>query len=381
MWSFIKKFLKITFGSNFLISMVFLNIVLGKLNQIFFNLPFGFTYLVSAVICIFFSSKIMLFVNIFKETGFFNWFLSKFLLCKDYFYGTIFEYITFIKNESYKSALIFFAGFLISSWLLNFLFFILNNSFSLSIFISFFVLFINIFNLIENKIIFSEDNLSSYKNINLTYGIIQNQLKIKNKKYYGSNSLYYLQKRHINVKEFSTFLKSHATAILSSITVGTFFTGVVQVSTATVSHGELALKKQQEERQATRQASNDLFSRQQSEKNTAFKEFEYNTNLIKWAKEMHLKNITEKHKELKEIDDLIRQYKFEMNTSFFWNKPNHENLIKDLLKKRGEILKDFGDGSFNDNSLLEEVIKKNKEICKNTNSSKKDNSLLLDFDD
>ena len=99
------------------------------------------------MLSIIFINKLLLITSKIKNTYLFNWFLFYFLNFKNAIYGIIFEFIDFFDYEKNQKMLIFLIAFIISSWALNIVFFVLNYSDNLSISLFFISLIFSIFNL------------------------------------------------------------------------------------------------------------------------------------------------------------------------------------------------------------------------------------------
>ena len=123
--------------ADYILSFIFLNLTFVKLNQFLFEIPSSFLYPVTVFVSIIFINQLLLIANKIKNTYLFNWFLFYFLNFKNAIYGIIFEFIDLFAYEKNQKMLVFLIAFIVSSWSLNLLFFILNYSYNLSISLSF----------------------------------------------------------------------------------------------------------------------------------------------------------------------------------------------------------------------------------------------------
>ena len=147
---------------DYILCITFLNLIISKVNQISFQISSIYLYLITIFLGILFIKQWFLITNKIKNTYLFNYLLYYFLILKNNIYGIIFEYFAYVEEEKYQRLIVFLSGFVLSSWSLNLLFLILNNSYNVSILLFIVLLFLNIFNLIEKKFIFTLENLKKF---------------------------------------------------------------------------------------------------------------------------------------------------------------------------------------------------------------------------
>lgn len=338
---------------DYILCITFLNLIILKLNQIFFKIPYIYLYPIILLISILFINQWFLITDKIKNTYLFNWSLYTFLIFKNGIYGLIFEYFNYVEQEKYTNLLVFLTGFVLSSWFLNILFLILNNFYNLSILIFFILLIINIFNLIEKKIIFNNKNLNNDQKID--YILVKNILKIENQKFNKNKSLFYIQKRYMHFNEIKNLIKKHGVTVITSATAGSLFTGYLQHSSVQVQKDQLEIQKEQFN-----------FQKELELKKFEEEKLKEKESFQKWREELDLKKLKTKQKSLNEIDQKIEKYQLDMDTSNFWNKVDHSKQLDFLKRKRLEIKEDF------------EKIEEDKEFNIPKKKIKIDNNSLLD---
>ena len=352
---------------NYILCITFLNLIILKINQIFFQISSIYLYTFIILISILFINQWFIITDKIKNTYVFNWFLYYFLVFKNSIYGILFEYFDYIEQEKYTKLLVFLTGFILSSWSLNIFFLILNNSYNLSILVFLILLIINIFNLIEKKIIFNTENVDNYTNQQIDYIFVKKILKINNQKFDKNKSLFYIQKRYVSFNEVKTLIKRHGITIITSATAGSLFTGYLQHSSVKVQNDSFELQKEQLE----------IYKKQFEYQKIKDKE-----DFEKWREELDLKIIKTKRKELNEVDEKIgflnkkiHKLQVDMNSRHFWDKVDFSKTIEEL-KEENDILK-------RRRSSFESEMKIGSEIKENFVSNKKikidnNNSLLED---
>jgi hypothetical protein len=289
-----------------------------------------------------------------KNTYLFNSFLYYFLIFKNGLYVIIFEYFDYVEHEKYQKLIIFLTGFVLSSWSLNIFFLILNNSYNLSILLFFLLLILNIFNLIEKKLIFTSENLN-IKNLNIDYNSIKSLLKINNKKFNKNQSLFYIQKRYMHFNEIKSLIKRHGVTVITSATAGSLFTGYLQHSGVQIQKEELGVQRESLQVQ--------------------IKQFEFKKEME--IKKKHSDQLKMREELLSNYDDKIgvlnkkiHKIKIDMDTHLFWKKADFYESIEELKKER-DLLK-------RRRVSFEEEIKGNFEINPNKKIKIDNNSLLDD---
>jgi hypothetical protein len=370
---------------DYILCITFLSVILFKLNKISFQLPIIYLYPTIILISILFINQWFFITNKIKNTYSFNWFLYYFLLFKNNVYGIIFAYFDYVEYEKSQKLMIFLTGFVLSNWALNLFFLILNNSYDLSILLFLILLLLNIFNLIEKKLIFTPQNIDQNQN-NINYDNVKTILKITNKDFNKNKSMFYIQRRYVNLKAMADTAKKHAPTVLSSIATGTFISAYIQNSSVEVQREQLDHQKQQDE---IKQQQNE--KKIELQKQLAERKFEYQKqmdlkqdevqkkldmaqaerlkqldieNRQKWLEEYKLKQnelefkkLQAKHKTIDDIDQKIDKYQANMNTSNFWNKIDHSSQIDSLKEKKSKIENDYkelGKTNINDNSFFED---------------------------
>ena len=328
---------------NYILCITFLNLIILKINQIFFKIPSIYLYLIIIFISVIFIKEWFIITNKIKNTYIFNWLLYYFLIFKNDLYGITFEYFNYVEQEKYQKLIVFLTGFVLSSWSLNIFFYILNHSYNVSILSFIFLLIFNIFNLIEKKLIFTPENINQKKG-DLDYNFIKSLLQINNLKFNKNKSLFYIQKRYVHFNEIKNLIKKHGVTIITSATAGSLFTGYLQYSSVQVQKEQLKIQKEQ-------------FIYQKEKDKEDFQ---------KWREELDLKKLKTKQKSLNEIDQKIEKYQINMDTSHFWNKVDYSKQIEFLKKKRLGIEKDF------------EKMEKNKEFNIPRKKIEIDNNSLLE---
>jgi hypothetical protein len=229
---------------DYILCITFLNLIILKLNQILLQIPSIYLYPIIILISILFINQCFLITNKIKNTYIFNWFLYYFLILKNNLYGIIFEYFEYVEQEKYQKIIVFLTGFVLSSWSLNTIFLILNNSYNLSVILFFILLILNIFNLIENKLIFTLGNINKREQ-QIDYKIVKEFLKINNSTFNKNKSLFYIQKRYVHFSEIRNLIKKHGVTVITSATAGSLFTGYIQVSTIQSQKERLEIQREQ----------------------------------------------------------------------------------------------------------------------------------------
>ena len=359
---------------DYILCITFLNLIILKINQILFQIPSIHLYPIIIFISIVFINQWIFITNKIKNTYLFNWFFYYFLIFKNNLYGIIFDYFQFIEELKYQKLMIFLTGFVLSSWFLNIFFLIINHSYNISISFFILLLIINIFNLIEKKLIFTSENINQ-KISNLDYNFIKNLLKINNLKFNKNKPLFYIQKRYVHFNEIKNIIKKHGVTVVTSATAGSLFTGYLQHSSVKVQKEQLELQKTQFEYQKTHQKEQLEHQKVQFEhQRTKDKE-----DLIKWREDLNLEKIKIKQNVINATDEKIgildkkiHKLKLDMDTRHFWNKIDFSETILNL-KEEKELLK-------RRRSYFEEEMKKDKNIEISTEKKIKidDNNFLND---
>ncbi|DAZ93512.1 TPA: hypothetical protein N0F65_000361, partial (mitochondrion) [Lagenidium giganteum] len=297
-----------------------------------------------------FINQWFLLTNKIKNTYIFNWFLYYFLTLKNNIYGTVFEYFEFIEELKYQKLIIFLTGFVLSSWSLNIVFYILNHSYNISILFFFILLILNIFNLIEKKLIFTSKNIEQKKE-NLDYNSIKFFLKIKNQQFNKNQSLFYIQKRYLHFNEIKDLIKKHGVTVITSATAGSLFTGYLKYSSVQVQREQLEVQKNRLETQKDQDKA----------------------DLIKWREDLQIEKIKIKQNAINATDEKIgilnkqiHELQIDMDTRHFWNKVDFSREISDL-KEEKEVLK-------RRRNSFEEEMKENQNLNINSNNQIKINN-------
>lgn len=336
---------------NYILCITFLNLIILKLNQILFQISSIYLYPMIILVSILFINQWFYITEIIKNTYIFNWCLYYFLIGKNTIYGIIFEYFNYVEHEKYTNLLVFLTGFILSSWFLNIFFLILNNSYNLSIVVFLILLIINIFNLIEKKIIFNIENINNYDNQQIDYILVRNILKIENQKFNKNKSFFYIQKRYVSFGEIRNLIKRHGVTVITSATAGSLFTGYLQHSSVQVQKEQLEVQKEQFD----------------FNKELAIKQLQ--KDIIK-EREDRLQNYDEK---IGSLNKKIHKLQIDMDSRHFWNKIDFSETIAEL-KEENNILK-------RRRSSFELEMKIDSEVKENFISNKKikiDNNSLLD---
>lgn len=339
---------------NYILCITFLNLIILKLNQILFKIPSIYLYPIIILISILFINQWFIITDKIKNTYIFNWFLYTFLVFKNEIYGLIFEYFKYVEEEKYTNLLVFLTGFVLSSWFLNIFFLILNNSYNLSILFFIILLIFNIFNLIEKKIIFNNENLNNGQQID--YILVKNILRIKNQKFNKNKSLFYIQRRYVSFNEIKTLIKRHGVTVISSATAGSLFTGYLQHSSVQVQKEQLEIQREQ-------------FNFQKELEIKKFEEGklkEREDRLLRYDEKIGL------------LNKKVHKLQVDMDTRHFWDKVDFSETIaelkeeKTLLKRRRSLIS---------LDVEETKIDQNEKNLNNIVSNKKmkiDNNSLLD---
>lgn len=325
------------------------------------NSFYFYLYLITILISIIFINQWFLLTNKIKNTYIFNWFLYYFLMLKNNIYGTVFEYFEFIEELKYQKLIIFLTGFVLSSWSLNIVFYILNHSYNISILFFFILLILNLFNLIEKKLIFTSKNIEQKKE-NLDYNSIKFFLKIKNQQFNKNQSLFYIQKRYLHFNEIKDLIKKHGVTVITSATAGSLFTGYLQYSSVQVQREQLEVQKNQLETQK------DQFGIQ-----FKYQKAKDKADLIKWREDLQIEKIKIKQNAINATDEKIgilnkqiHELQIDMDTRHFWNKVDFSREISDL-KEEKEVLK-------RRRNSFEEEMKENQNLNINSNNQIKINN-------
>jgi hypothetical protein len=278
-----------------------LSLILFKLNKITFHIPFIYLFIGILLFVILFKNYFLIIGNKIKNTYFFNFILFNDLLIKEFIYSCIF---TFIENTAFDKntkIYLFFFFFTFSYYLTAFLFYI---GFYFNLFFFFLLLFVSILNLIENQYIFSSQNIKENQLENLNFNSIQKILNIKNTNFNRNQNLFYIQKRYVHFTELRQFLQKNGLTILSSTVFGTLFTGYLQHNSVQVQKDQLIIQKDQL-----------IIQKDQLEfdKRQAF--------------ESLINNETEK---ITKLNKKIHKLQVNMDTTYFWNKVNHKDMIEEL---------------------------------------------------
>lgn len=303
---------------NYFLCISFLTVILFKINNFFFQISLLYLYPITIILAITFLNQWLYIIENLKNTYFFNYFLYYFLIIKNNIYKSIFYYFDFVENEKNTKLIIFLTGFVFSSWFFNGVFFIINNSYDLTIIIFFLLLFFNIFNLIEKKLIFNEKNLLKNNN-KIDYNQVRFFLKINDQKFKKNSSLYYLQKRYMHFHEFKNLIQKHGITVISSAAVGTLFTGAIHIKSVNVQQKQLDFMK-----------------------------IQHNDTINLTKEQMHLTKEQLKIQKRKNLDDYLldcnekikdanhEEYKLQknMDSRYFWNKIDFSDSLKELRNER-----------------------------------------------
>jgi hypothetical protein len=300
---------------DYILCITFLNLIFLKLNQILFKISSIYLYLIIILISILFINQWFLITNKIKNTYLFNWFLYYFLIFKNNIYGIIFEYFEYIEQEKYQKIIVFLTGFILSSWVLNIIFLILNNSYNLSIILFLILLIFNIFNLIENKLIFTLENINK-KEQQIDYKIVKGFLKINNSTFNKNKSLFYMQKRYAHFNEIKNLIKKHGITVITSATAGSLFTGYLQVSSVKVQREQLEVQREQFNFQKdleTKKLEHEIIKQRED-------------RLLKYDERIGL------------LNKKIHKLKIDMDSRNFRNKVDFSGIIEELKEEKA-ILK------------------------------------------
>lgn len=340
---------------DYILCITFLNVILLKSNQILFQIPSIYLYPTIIFISILFINQWFIVTNKIKNTYVFNWCLYYFLILKNSIYGITFEYFDYVEHEKYQKLIVFLTGFVLSSWTLNIIFLILNNSYNLSILLFIFLLIFNIFNLIENKLIFTVENLNQ-KDQQIDYKIVKGFLKINNLTFDKNKSLYYMQKRYIHFNEIKNLIKKHGITVITSATAGSLFTGYLQVSSVQVQKEQLEVQKDQFN-----------FQKNLETKKLEQEKIKLEHEIIK-QREERLLNYDEK---IGILNKKIHKIQVDMDSRNFWNKVDFSGTIEELKEERALLKR-------RRSSFDSEEMKENNEFSVSNKKIKLDNNSLLD---
>jgi hypothetical protein len=357
---------------NYILCITFLNVIILKLNQILFQISSIYLYPTIIFISILFINQWSIITNKVKNTYVFNWCLYYFLIFKNNIYGLTFEYFNYVEHEKYQKLIVFLTGFILSSWTLNIIFLILNNSYNVSILLFIFLLIINIFNLIESKLIFTVENLNQ-KDQQIDYKIVKKFLKINNLTFDKNRSLFYMQKRYVHFNEIRNLIKKHGITVITSATAGSLFTGYLQISSVQVQKEQLEIQKEQFN-----------FQKELEIRKLEYERIKLEQEIIK-QREERLLNYDDK---IGILNKKIHKIQVDMDSRNFWNKVDFSGTIAELkeeqitLKNRRLELEKEEITSKKRRLELEEIkTNQNEENLKNIISDKKmkiDNNLLED---
>lgn len=278
-----------------------LSLMLFKLNKITFQVSFIYLFIGILLFVILFKNYFLIIGNKIKNTYFFNFILFNDLLMKEFIYSCIFTFIESMAFDKNTKIYLFIFFFTFSYYLTAFLFYI-GFHFNLIFFIL--LLFVSILNLIENQYIFTSQNIKENQLENLNFNSIQKILNIKNTNFNRNQNLFYIQKRYVHFTELRQFLQKNGLTILSSTAAGTLFTGYLQ-------HNSVQVQKDQLE-----------FDKLQHQENINFQK--------KQAFESLINNETEK---ITKLNKTIHKLQVNMDTSYFWNKVDHGDMIEELKKE------------------------------------------------
>ena len=321
---------------NYILCITFLNLIIIKLNQILFEIPSIYLYPIIFFISILFIKQWFIVTDKIKNTYLFNWFLYYFLIFKNNIYGFIFEYFNYVEHEKYEKIIVFLTGFILSSWFLNIFFLILNNSYNLSILLFILLLIINILNLIEKKLIFTQKNIDE-NNQNIDYNLIKNILKINNQKFNKNKSMSYIQKRYMHFNEIKGLIKRHGVTVITSATAGSLFTGYLQHSSVKIQKEQFEFQKDLELKKLNQ---NEIKLEQNKIK---LEQDKIKLEQDKTILEQHI--IKQRDKRLANYDEKIgnlnkeiHKIQVDMDSRHFWNKVDFSESIKNL-KEEKKLLK------------------------------------------
>lgn len=360
----LEKFNKVYI--DYILCITFLNLIILKINQILFQISSFYLYLIIILVSILFINQWFFLTNKIKNTYIFNWFFYYFLIFKNNIYGIMFEYFEFVEELKYQRLMIFLTGFVLSSWFLNMFFLILNHSYNLSILFFFILLIINIFNLIEKRLIFTSENINQ-KGINLDYNFIKDLLRINNLKFNKNKSLFYIQKRYVHFNEIKNLIKKHGVTVITSATAGSLFTGYLQHSSVKVQKEQLEFNKIQHVEQMEIQKKQFELQKEFQKKQFELQQKELNQRIIE-EREKRLLNYDER---IKSLNKEIHEIELNMDTRSFWNKVDSSESLKEL-KREKDILK-------RRRSSFEEETKLNQNLDISPDKKIKiDNNSLLD---
>ena len=337
--------------ADYILCFVFFNLIFVKLNQFLFEIPSSFLYPVTVFVSIIFINQLLLIANKIKNTYLFNWFLFYFLNFKNAIYGIIFEFIDFFDYEKNQKILIFLIAFIISSWALNIVFFVLNYSDNLSISLFFISLIFSIFNLIESRLIFTAENVSK-KNQQIDFKMIKVFLKTNNLTFDKNRPLVYIQRRYLSFNQISNFFKKNGVPLFTGAATGGLITSYTQVSTVRIQKEQVAQAKQQFEKRFA-------FDQEVEQKRLDIEQQRFNLE----AREKLEKSLHE--------DFTVLEQKLSEKNSYF--SKNDNSLHIDHLKMRIEKKK-------NELDLISLKESNNFDVSKNINESNNSaNSVLEDF--
>lgn len=293
----------------------FISLIIFKLNKITFQIPFIYLFIGILLFVIIFKNYLLSIGNKFKNTYFFNFILFNNFLLKEFIYTCIF---TFIESMTFdkKTKLYIFLFFFSFSYLITFFLFYVGIHYHL--FFYFLLLFISIFNLIENQYIFTQKNIDDKKLENLNFKNVQTILNIKNTKFNKNQNLFYTQKRYIHFTELRHFIQKNAITIISSTAAGSLLTSIGQYTSVQVQKEQLVLQKEQHNENLTLQREQLALQREQLE----FQKQQYND---------------QKQKD-RIIDalNLEKRPEIKMDTNDFWNKIDHNQHFLSLKAEKIE---------------------------------------------
>lgn len=200
-------------------------------------------------------------------------------------------------------------------------FFFFNHSYNLSIIFFIILLIINIFNLIEKKLIFTVENLKENKE-EIDYNFVKTVLKINNQTFNKNKPLFYIQKRYVHFNEIKNLIKRHGVTVITSATAGSLFTGYLQYSSIQVQREQLNIQIEQFE-----------FQKEQFEFQREIEREKLNFNAIKMREE-RLSNYDEK---IDFLNKKIHKLQVDMNSRHFWDKIDFSESLQNLKEERESL--------------------------------------------
>lgn len=209
MFKQIKNFVQNLNVSN---TFIFAFLISSKLNNLFhFKINFVLLFIFCLFVTIFLNSVLIRIGNFLKNTFFFNYLFLMKLSFQNLIFKNFFSYVEYLKDLKEVQApksLYFGYGFIISFYTIYLSFFILLKSIDNVIMLNVLLILIffnSIFNLIEKRLIFNEENLKntfSKKDFVLNSNYIQNLLKVDKNLYLNKRDYFYIQKHYMHNNEF-----------------------------------------------------------------------------------------------------------------------------------------------------------------------------------